>query len=137
MQQILRATTFLAMISLTGGFVASWQPSSINAVRVAAANRVGSLQAATDDSADEDAPITPEGFARIRERARLRAQGAPVKVWAESSDREVPDRDREPVPPSPEQAAAANALFESMLSSKEPDGFGEGLDNLIAEDRWA
>ncbi len=82
---------------------------------------------------DEDGPLTPEGFDRIRERQRQRAMGAPISEWAKSSDRAAPEvPDHVPVPPTADQTAAVNALFEKVLTSDKdlPDGFGEGLENL-------
>ena len=86
----------------------------------------------------EEPRITPEGLARIRERARLRTMGAPVKVWSQSSDREDPPdaKPHTPIPPTPQQADAANELFEKMLSGTPPNGFGEGLESL-ANGRWS
>ena len=80
-------------------------------------------------------PLTAEGFARIRERQRLRANGAPMKEWAELSDREVDDVQYKPVPPTTGQAAAANELFESMLTDATPKGFGDGLEHFFEGDR--
>ena len=83
-------------------------------------------------SAEEDARITAEGVARIRERARQRTNGVPQKIWSKSSDRPVAIEEHTPVPPTREQAEAADALFETMLSDRDlPEGFGEGLDDFI------
>ncbi|EOD23742.1 hypothetical protein EMIHUDRAFT_199572 [Emiliania huxleyi CCMP1516] len=72
-------------------------------------------------------PVTREGVEAFRERARRRTAGEPVEEWASNLEREPPP-DREPVPPTAEQAAAADALFEKLLSDEAPEGFGEGLE---------
>ena len=82
-----------------------------------------------------------EGVKKIRERQRQRSMGVPVKEWAKSSDREAPAdavdhnfRTRL----TQEQADAANKFAESLLTNQPvPDGFGQGLDELAAEDRSA
>lgn len=98
---------------------------------------VGADEATRDPDDPEDAPLTAEGFARIRERQRLRASGAPVSVWAKTADREVPKELRvewKPRPPTKEEEEAANTLIESMLSEQVPDDFGEGVEDYAAGD---
>ena len=107
-----------------------------------------------DDESMEANRISLEGVMRIRERARMRTNGVAQKVWAESTVRKAgQDQTHVPRPPTPEQAEAANALFESMLRGKsselprsikrgmgrwdednEEDGFGEGLERYIDDD---
>ena len=82
---------------------------------------------------NEDGPITPEGVARYRERARLRSNGAPQSEWSKTTDREMPEGwgEHEPRPPTPEQEAAVNELFEKTLTDQGlPPNFGEGIERL-------
>ena len=84
---------------------------------------------------DESSRISMEGIEKYRERQRLKAQGAPLRVWSQSVDRDpkeyVPDKpEHEPVPPTDGQKAAANELFEKVLSSDVPADFGNGIDSL-------
>ena len=88
-----------------------------------------SLQESTEDKSEPG--ITMAGIEQFRERQRLRRAGKPLSVWSKTCDR--PDYDpaaheHEPVPPTEEQAAAADALFGTRLRDDAPDGFGEGLD---------
>ena len=69
-----------------------------------------------------------EGFSRIRERARLRAEGKPLQVWAHGADPadnypETPDHVA--VAPTQAQRSAADELFATVLRSDEPEGFGD------------
>jgi hypothetical protein len=84
------------------------------------------------DQSDEKPRMTPEGFAAFRERQRLKWNGAPLSEWSKSAWESVPDQpDHEPVPPTPDQQAAADLLFETRLRDEHaPDGFGDGLDEL-------
>ena len=77
---------------------------------------------------EDDAPMDAEGFARIRERARLRAEGKPLQVWAHGADPadnypETPDHVA--VAPTQAQRSAADELFATVLRSDEPEGFGD------------
>eukprot|EP00966_Prymnesium_polylepis_P007028 162068-Prymnesium_polylepis.1 len=77
--------------------------------------------------------VTQEGIDKFHERQRLRASGAPLKVWSKTTDREdAPDvSDHVPVPSTEAQKTAANALFGKVLREDDvPDGFGEGLDGF-------
>lgn len=104
-------------------------------------NRVSEEQrmtAPTADTSETTAAETPaEKFAKFRERQRQRALGAPVHVWSQSAEMEDPPdaKPHVPVPPTPEQAAAANALAEAMLSSsqKMPDLYVEGKGGYLQE----
>jgi|OM-RGC.v1.021339731 hypothetical protein len=83
---------------------------------------------------EDDAPMDAEGFARIRERARLRAEGKPLQVWAHGADPadNVPETPAHvPTPPSAAQISAADALFATALRSDEPDGFGDFSDEFL------
>ena len=59
-----------------------------------------------------------------------------MEEWSRSTDRDdYEGPQHQPVPPTPEQEAAANALFEKTLSTKDlPTSFerdpGEGLDRI-------
>lgn len=121
-----------AAIVHCAGFAISLVPH-VHGKRLAVNAVMASDEATRDPSPQTPERITPEGLARIRERQRLQAKGVPMKEWAKLSDREDP-RDAVPhipVPPSKEQAEAANALAEAMLSSNSlPDSFGDGLDDL-------
>ena len=82
---------------------------------------------------EDDAPMDAEGFARIRERARLRAEGKPLQVWAHGADPadNVETPAHVPTPPSAAQISAADALFATALRSDEPDGFGDFSDEFL------
>ena len=81
-----------------------------------------------------------KSFQEMRERARLRSEGAPQKEWAKLSDpedtrdgdAEKPDGQDGYRPPTEEEVDAANQLFETMLSGKAPDGFGDGVEDYLA-----
>ena len=104
------------------------------------------------DAPEESCMTRAEKFAKFRERQRQRALGAPVHVWSQGTDVEDPPdaKPHQPVPPTPEQAAAANALAEAMLSNTEmPDlyiegkggtlqslEFGQDLDELAEGGKW-
>ena len=89
-------------------------------------------------SAPEDSDDMRSAFAKFRERQRLRASGAPVKEWVhDPADDEAPPEGTPGAPPpgqdgftppTPKQKAAADELFEKMLSKDAPEGFGEFLD---------
>ena len=129
----MRFVALLGLIALSRGFVATSLPR-------AGDNRAGSLRAQASEPNEErtrdgDGPLDMDGFMRIRERQRARTNGVPVKTWSQSLERQVPEQpDHQPVPPTPEQEAAMNKLFEQQLSETEPDGFGEGLDRLARGD---
>ena len=105
-----------------------------------ARRRSVTVRALEDDCSDEcfvepdpqKPKITVEGLASFRERQRQRREGKPLAVWSSSLDRPgyVPEADHVPVPPTTEQAAAADALFETRLRDEAPEGFGEGLEGL-------
>ena len=88
---------------------------------------------ATRDDSEPAVDSPAEVFARIRQRARDRTSGAPMHEWSKTSDHQTQDMPaHEPVPPTPEQAAAVDALFRKLLRDRGvPNGFGEGLDRLI------
>lgn len=104
------------------------------------------------DASEQRQMTAAEKFAKFRERQRQRALGAPVHVWSQGTDVEDPPdaKPHQPVPPTPEQAAAANALAEAMLSNTEmPDlyiegkggtlqslEFGQDLDELAEGGKW-
>ena len=104
-------------------------------------SRIGCLRAAVDDDADPH-----EAFLRFRERQRQQASGVPMREWSKLADREVDMPDHEPVPPTPEQQAAANAIFDRMLRGSAPTAdsklgskayrrateLGEGIDRLVS-----
>lgn len=104
-----------------------------------AAKRMEKLQAQAKPSDDDRPRMTREGLAAFRERQRLKAGGAPQKVWSENLE---PDDDPERLPrkqgdgytaPTQDQTEAMNTLFESALTSERnlPDTFGEGIDDLV------
>ena len=81
------------------------------------------------------AKVTLSGIEEFRERARLRAQGAPLGVWSKTLDRKDAPVVAEPegdgyTPPTQEQHAAANALFEKVLRDDLPEGFGDLPDGV-------
>ena len=67
------------------------------------------------------------------ERARLRAEGKPLQVWAHGADPadNVETPAHVPTPPSAAQISAADALFATALRSDEPDGFGDFSDEFL------
>ena len=81
----------------------------------------------------EKPKFTVEGLKAFRERQRLRRDGKPLAVWSASLDRPgyEPEADHVPVPPTAEQSAAADALFETRLRDEAPEGFGEGLEDIF------
>ena len=87
-------------------------------------------------SADDKQKITMEGWKKIRERQRLRTQGASISEWGKTAN--LPDGavDLEkmpahmPVPPTKEQSAAADALFEKLLREDTMEGFGDDIEDL-------
>ena len=79
--------------------------------------------------------ITAEGVAKIRERGRQRTNGVPMKEWSRTSDRDnIPGAVDHERTRDPEREAAADTFIETFLSDSTPDGFGEGLDSLVAGD---
>tara|TARA_B110001452_G_scaffold260479_1_gene258030 strand:- start:2016 stop:2441 length:426 start_codon:yes stop_codon:yes gene_type:complete len=129
------------MLLLLLGGATSFLPSSVPIPGCAAVHRRSAVtRAALDDCSDEcmtdpDAEkpkFTVEGLVAFRERQRLRRDGKPLSVWSKSCDRPgyEPVADHVPVPPTAEQAAAADALFETRLREDVPEGFGEGLPGL-------
>ena len=62
--------------------------------------------------------------------------GVPMKEGSLSSDPIIPETpDHEPVPPTPEQTATVNNMYEKYVLNRNdvPAGFGEGLDRLASE----
>ena len=98
-----------------------------------------SVRLSIDDEYDANKPkVTMEGIMAFRERQRLRAEGKPLHEWSSTTDRQYQDpewsepEDHEPVPPTADQSAAADALFETLLREGAPgDGFGEGFEHLF------
>ena len=101
------------------------------------------------DSVRSEADADPmEAYRRFRERQRQQAAGIPMREWSKLADIEDNRPDHVPVPPTPEQQAAANALFQSMMKGSAPAAytrtgrnayqrhseFGEGLESLADED---
>lgn len=77
----------------------------------------------------------------FRERQRMRAAGAPVGVWSVSTDPNLQDDEATRTSEArvdgsremrrQQQREAADAVFESKLTSEVPDGFCEGLDAYL------
>ena len=86
----------------------------------------------------ESGGITPEGIEAFRERQRLRSVGAPLSEWSVGADPADsytnPEEDKTGdgyTAPTGSQAAAADALFETLLRDELPDGFADGLDDYV------
>ena len=131
-----------ALLSTTSAFMITTAPRAAhcNSVRCVA------LRASAEDGDgmkeswpwEEAKPkITMEGWEKIRERQRLRTQGAPISEWGKTAN--MPDgavdldkmEAHVPVPPTQEQCNAADALFETLLREDNlPEGFGDGIEDL-------
>ena len=123
-------TRILLLLCLLG-FSSAFQLATTRAGRLAHCGSLHGLQASIADSEPEPR-ISPEGIERYRERQRLKLHGKPLSVWSESTDRKVSGEDHVPVPPTGDQRAAADALFDKVLRDDDlPSGFGEGLDDIM------
>ena len=101
-----------------------------------------------DPAPPKDADPREASYRRFRERQRQQAAGVPMREWSKLADIKDERPDHVPVPPTPEQQAAADRLFQAMLTGSGPrtsydrtgrnayqreTGFGEGLDSLAAD----
>jgi len=96
-------------------------------------------QQAQSEEQEEQHPAAA-ALETFRERQRMRAAGAPVGVWCVSTDPNLQDDETtrtsdERVPLDhakwQRQKEAVDAVYESQLSSRVPDGFCEGLDAYL------
>ena len=96
----------------------------------------------------KDADPREAAYRRFRERQRQQAAGVPMREWSKLADIKDERPDHVSVPPTPEQQAAADRLFQAILTGSGPrpsydrtgrnayqreTGFGEGLDSLAAD----
>ena len=114
-------------------------PSRASGLSITHRAALRSVRLSIDDEYDANKPkVSMEGVMAFRERQRLRAEGKPLHEWSSTTDRQYQDpewsepEDHEPVPPTADQSAAADALFETLLREGAPgDGFGEGFEHLF------
>ena len=132
MRRALKACTLFTLFTGAGAFVAPVTPRY----------RPQACQIRALDEA-ESPKVTMEGIQKFRERQRLKGKGAPLHEWSHGADRAdtfKPTAAQDPytpgqdgyTPPTEQQKAAADALFEKVLSDKVPEGFAEGIEGCEA-----
>ena len=126
----------LLLAGATSAFVIT---STTPAQRLCQASKFAVQASAANDEVSEEERLA--GIEKFRERAKMRAEGKPLKEWGQGADPAdnfvAPPGSSPPpgqdgfTPPTEDQKEAADALFGKLLSSNAPDDFGEGLDSII------